>query len=539
MENHHNSDAARARLAQVGPTVPAVASGEPPSASDAGYRIIIPTRRSPNVAQAVLLGSALAQLGLALAITIYLARVLSPVAFGFFALTGTIFILARKFLDLGLGSVAAREVAADAQRERPILEGLMACRRAAGLFLMLALFVFAFAQKSATERGVLLAVGIVLLFTEPAALDPVFQVRQAQGGPALLNAVGGLLVLGGSLIFKRLSMPGMAFAWLLVLREALILLFTKILAERLLGYHPRPGFRGRALRSFVAPALIFGLASLVYTIYFHGDVFFVNALRGPAELGAYAAAFRPINPLLLLPWLMMVPMVPVLTVAARQDRQRFVRQVRGACRLALGLGACGLVAGTLLAPDLVQLLYRGRYLTGPLSTVAAFRWLAVALGEVCVTTVLTASLLADHKEKSLLAIGTSALLLNAVLNLLLLRRYNFTAAGFATAASELLFLICALLAFRFVTHHSALTWDTLPYLLPAAAMGAMLYFAVLRSTTGGAALHVVCGIMLGVLSVAAILALPGARQFRKEMAGLPPAAPTTGTNEPTATEAPM
>lgn len=493
-------------------TIPALA------ASDAGYRITLPTRRSPNVAQAVLLGSALGQLVLALAITIYLARVLSPAAFGFFVLVSTILILARKFLDLGLGSVAAREIAVDPQRERPVLEGMMAYRRAVGLALMLGLFVFAFAQNSATQRGVLLGVGVVLLFTEPAALDPVFQVRQAQGGPALLNVFGGLLVLGGSLVFKRLQLAGAAFAWLLVLREALILLFTKILAVRLLGYRPKPGFRGRALRAFLAPALIFSLASLVYTIYFHGDVFFVNALRGAAELGAYAAAFRPINPLLLLPWLLMVPMLPVLTVLAKQDRERFVRQVRGACQLALGLGACGLIAGALLAPDLVQLLYRGRYLTGPLSTVAAFRWLAIALGEVCVTTVLTASLLADRKEKVLLAIGASALLLNAALNLLLLRRYNFTAAGFATAASELLFLMGAFVAFQSATRRSALTWRSLLYLLPAAAMGAVLYFAVLRFTTGGAALRVGCGIVLGAASVAALLLSPGARKFRKEMA---------------------
>ena len=92
----------------------------------------------------------------------------------------------------------------------------------------------------------------------------------------------------------------------------------------MLGYHPRPGFRGRNLKAFVGPALIFGLASLIYTIYFHCDVFFVLALRGRDELGAYAAAFRPINPLLLLPWLLMVPMVPVLTATVARDRDTFV-----------------------------------------------------------------------------------------------------------------------------------------------------------------------------------------------------------------------
>jgi len=470
-------------------------------------------RRSPSVAQAILLGSAFGQLGLALAVTIFLARVLTPGAFGFFSLVGTIFILARKFLDLGLSNVAARDIAHDPQRERPILEGMMAYRRVAGLALALSMFVFAFVQRSGAERWVLIAVGVVLLFTEPAALDPVFQVRQAQGGPALINLIGGALVLGGSVILNQFAVAGMLFASLLVMREVFSLLSTKILAEKLLGYGPRPGFRDRNLRAFVGPALIFGLASLIYTVYFNCDVFFVLALRGRDELGAYAAAFRPINPLLLLPWLLMVPIVPVLTATLARNSEHYVNQVRSACGIAIGIGACGLAGGTLLAPDLVQLLYRGRYLEGALSCVNAFRWLAVALGLVCVTTVLTASMLADKREKILLTIGAVALMANVGLNVVLLQRYNFTAAGFATAATELLYLVGALIAFLAVTKRAPLGWNVVVYLLPAIAMAAILFVL-----PGGPALRVSCGVALGILCVGAILLSPPAKQFRKDLA---------------------
>lgn len=474
------------------------------------------TRRSPSVAQAVLLGSALGQLVLALVITIYLARVLSPAAFGFFSLVGTIFILARKFLDLGLSNVAARDVAQDPQRERPILEGMMAYRRVAGIVLMLALVLFALAQNTGVERWVLLMVGVVLLFTSPAALDPVFQVRQAQGGPALLNILGGILILAGSVLFKHLALAGAAFASLLVVREAVSLVGTKLIGERLLGYHPQPGFRGRELKKFVGPALVFGLASLVYTLYFNCDVFFVYAMRGKEELGAYAAAFRPINPLLLLPWLLMVPLIPVFTVTVSQNVDAFVAQVRSACGIACGIGACGLVAGTLLASDLVQLLYRGRYLEGALACVDAFRWLAIALGFVCLTTVVTASMLADHRERILLAIGTAALVANVAMNAVLLRHHNFTAAGFATAVTELLYLVGALLAFRVTTGRSPINWSTFAFLLPAILMA-----AVLRLTHGTPALRVTGGVLLGGISVAAILLTPAARRFRNQIAGVP------------------
>jgi O-antigen/teichoic acid export membrane protein len=470
------------------------------------------SRRSPSVAQAILLGSAFGQLGLSLVITVFLARVLTPGAFGFFSLIGTIFILARKFLDLGLSNVAARDIAHDAKRERPILEGMMAYRRIAGLVLALSMFLFAFAQRSGAERWVLMAVGVVLLFTEPAALDPVFQVRQAQGGPALVNLCGGVLVLAGSLLFRRFAVAGTVFASLLIAREAFSLLGTKILAERLLRYHPRPGFRKRDLRAFVGPALIFGLASLIYTVYFNCDVFFVLALRGHDELGAYAAAFRPINPLLLLPWMLMVPIVPVLTATLARDREHYVQQVRSACGIAAGLGACGLVGGTLLAPDLVQLLYRGRYFQGALSCVNAFRWLAIALGLVCLTTVLTASMLADKREKILLIIGVVALLANAGLNVVLLQHYNFTAAGFATAATELLYLAGALIAFWTVTKRAPVGWNALVYVLPAIVMA-----VVLHVLSGGPALRVICGVGLGVLCAGTILLSAPARRFRQDI----------------------
>ena len=469
-------------------------------------------RRSPSIAQAILLGSALGQLGLALVITVFLARVLTPADFGFFSLVGTIFILARKFLDLGLSNVAARDVAHDPQRERPILEGMMAYRRVIGLVLALSMVVFALAQRSGAERWVLIAVGAVLLFTEPAALDPVFQVRQAQGAPALVNLFGGALVLVGCVIFRRFAVAGALFASLLVAREAISLLATKILAERLLGYHPRPGFQGRDLRRFVGPALVFGLASLIYTVYFNCDVFFVLALRGRDELGAYAAAFRPINPLLLLPWMLMVPIVPVLTATLTRDRERYVQQVRSACAIAAGIGACGLAGGTLLAPDLVQLLYRGRYFEGALSCVAAFRWLAVALGLVCVTTVLTASMLADRREKILLEIGIVALLANVGLNVMLLQRYNFTASGFATAATELLYLVGSLGAFAITTKRMPVGWSAVLHLLPAMVMAAVLY-----GVPGSPALRVTCGVVLGFLSVASILMSPAAKRFRDEI----------------------
>jgi O-antigen/teichoic acid export membrane protein len=145
--------------------------------------------------------------------------------------------------------------------------------------------------------------------------------------------------------------------------------------------------------------------------------------------------------------------------------------------------------------------------------VNAFRWLAVALGMVCVTTVVTASILAAGKEKLLLTIGIAALLANIALNVVLLRHHDFTAAGFVTAVTELLFLLGAVIVFDAVTGCSVVALSWLPYLLPSLVLGAVFYFV-----RGGAAFRVAVGIGLGALAVASILLSPQARRFRKETA---------------------
>ena len=60
-------------------------AGSPVTATASDYRLDLPPLRNPTAAQAILFAGTLAQLGLALLITIYLARVLTPADFGFFS----------------------------------------------------------------------------------------------------------------------------------------------------------------------------------------------------------------------------------------------------------------------------------------------------------------------------------------------------------------------------------------------------------------------------------------------------------------------
>jgi O-antigen/teichoic acid export membrane protein len=463
--------------------------------------------------QIVLLGSHGIQLSLSLVVTVVLGRHLTDDAFGFFALVGTVFALAAFALDGGMGSVAVREIGRNPHRERALLEGLVAWRRLVGVAVGVVVAVAALGEPDAGRALVILGAAVVIPLTASTGLAPAFQVRQAPDGPVILGILGVAFTVAAALALRVVNAPGPSFGWIIVAREALAATGFAFLAVRILGYRPRAGLTGRDLGPFLRAALVHGLAVLCFHAYFHLDVFLVRMLRGDAELGAYAAVFRPLNPLLRTPGLLMMPFLPILASLARRDRAAFRRRVTDAARTLCGLGAVGAVTGALLAPELLDLLYGGRYSDAGSGSIAAFRWLCLALALVFTATPFTTALLSDGGERALLVLGLVGLAVNAAGNLALIPWFGFQAAAATTALTEAGVGIAAALVFVRRTGGS-LSLGGLPYLLPAALPGALL---LLMGGSGSSRL--VAGTLAALVATAILVASPAARRLRGRTEG--------------------
>jgi len=449
------------------------------------------------------------RMALGLLLTALLGRTLEPSAFGFFTLVSTFYLASQALLDLGVGTLAVREIAREPSRERALVEGLMGWRLVSGLCLGAAATGAALLEPDATRRSIWVAVAASLLLLAPGALTPVFQVRQALGAPGLVSAAGQLLVILGLALGGARGL-GPNAAWLLVARELLTAGLLGLLAARLLGYVPRPGLRARGLREFFVAAGVFAAAVLAHELSFHADVFLVRWLRGEVELGAYAAALRPLNPLLGLPLVLATPLLPTLAGSAARARSEFASQVAGAASLMAAAGAVSAAAGAGFARDVIQVLYHGRYLDGALEAVSAFRWLSLALGLACVGAPYMTALIADRRERLVLVICASGLAANLVGNLWLLPRFGFVAAAVTTAATEAVASGLAIVAFR-SRHGRAPAAVSAPLVL--ALVGAVLAAAV--ALPGGALPRAVIGAALAGGAVLAIFATPQARAFRR------------------------
>lgn len=394
---------------------------------------LIPDGRRIGHSQAVLLAAALASMAISLALTILLGRRLTPDGFGFIALVGAVLALARDLTDLGSASVAAAAIAADPAAERRIVEELLGLRLVLAGLCAMACCGLAVSRDDPAQSLVLAAAAVTILLFHLNAYNAVFLVRQALGGATLLSATAQLTVLGSSLLLQ--NAPAAVFAVLFVARDAAVALGLRALAVRSLGFRPWPRLPRRGASLLMRRSALFGLAALCFSLTIQGSPLLVGLMLPPADLGAFAAAFRPMAPLMTMPGLIVTPLVPALAALAVSDRPAFAARSAATVQATIGIGAIIAVAGCDLAHPALGLVYGGRFLTGPLSAVPSLQCLAIALGGICALAGASVVLLATGRVGTILRLAASCLAVAGGLTLALVPRIGFTgaAAGMAVA----------------------------------------------------------------------------------------------------------
>lgn len=446
---------------------------------------------------------------LSLVLTILVGRFLSPREFGGFALVATVFGLAHEFTDMGTGNVAVRAAARERSSERTILEQLLGLRLMLSLLAALVCAGFALTQTDGMLRGMLLATAVVLAFSYVSACSTVFQLRQAQVAPAVLSVGVQVAALLAAAILLAIPVGGGWVVGVVVGREVLVVIGTLALGIRLVGYTPRPRFSGTALRSFFGAAAVVAFATLAYHFQLQGGIFWVQVMRPEAELGAFAAAQRPLTPLLFVPWVVMLPLVPLLSWLFARNLAAFRRQGQGAIDLSIGLGAVMTVVTLLLAQPTLTFLYGARFSTGPLSAVSTLRWLALSLGCSFVVAALSTVLVAAHREWALLRLSLFGLAIYATGNLVLVPGMGFAGSAVATALALGAMTLGGL--FLAGTLRVLPGMRTVLILLPAAVL-----FPLLDLLPGPPAAVLALGAVLTCCALASVWRFPGITASRAE-----------------------
>jgi O-antigen/teichoic acid export membrane protein len=234
-----------------------------------------------------------------------------------------------------------------------------------------------------------------------------------------------IAVSGGSLIL--FTIPA-------VLCELVNLALTAPRAHRMLPIRYR--VRLAEWRSLLREALPLSIGAAFTTLTYRVDSIMLSGLDGFVAVGRYNVAFKFADLLHFVATAVSTPMLTIL-VASYPDRPvAFRGALRRASSLLVVLAACAVVGFGLYAGDAIALLYGDAYAEAGLATTILVASQGIGFATTLAFVVLAAT--AHHRAYPWVAAG--GLLANLALNAVLIPRWSYEGAAFATLLTEVLVL---------------------------------------------------------------------------------------------------
>lgn len=386
----------------------------------------LPSRTHVVRGGAIVVASSIISKLLGLISAIVVARSLTVGGFGTFSFAiayGSFFAL---FADLGLDSIATRELASrDVEDEGQVMGSVLAVKAAiVGISLVIAATGLLLYSPQLRVSGLVAALAV--LNALPGTLGLVLVARLRMLPVAAIQVGGAFITLGSYLAVAAWHNTPVAF----IVAEA----STTIVAGIVLGafahrsvphLHVNRRVVGSLLRS-IAPLALGGIAILVYR---RSDQLLLAALSDVSDVGHYAAAVKVVDSLNVVPEAVAVVALPVL--ARRVVEQSEARAADAGFRILAAIVLPVAAVGTVAGGPAMALIFGRRYSVAG-AALAVLLW-AHFFGFV--GTLLAQLLVARRQEHALAGLLVAAAIVNVAINVWAIPRYADLGAAWASFAA--------------------------------------------------------------------------------------------------------
>jgi O-antigen/teichoic acid export membrane protein len=370
---------------------------------------------------------------LSLAAVPLVIRHLGPDDYGRFAtVTAIIFILAG-FTEAGLTSLGVREYSnrsgPEGVRLLRNLIGLRLTTTALGVAVTMAIFAVA-GSPTVVVLGLAVAGGglMVRLVSDNYAVP--LTVRLRLGWVALTGIAYQFTLCAGYVILVVLGAGVVSLLAVVIVSSSVQLLATAALVRGEVSLVP--AFDLPVWRRLLRETLPFAAAAAVGVIYFRETLVLMSFLSNERETGYYSAAFKIVEVLTTVPWILASSGLPILARAARDDSVRLSYAVQRLFEVGLILGvwmSASTIVGARLGIDVVA----GAKFH---PSIGVLEIQALAIITSFIAAILGFTLLSLRQYRELLRANGLAVLVVTVLALVLIPSYGARGAAIAPTAAE-------------------------------------------------------------------------------------------------------
>lgn len=396
------------------------------------------SRRAGTLFLSNSLGQALAFLTSAAA-----GRLLGVTAFGEYASVMALVFVLGLLVEAGMETTLTRDIAREPARSESLLITSLRTKAVLGGALAIVLALPVVAQSLAPSPGAVLAVQLSgLLLTLNACNSSFGAVFRAWGKMQYvlsINVAGLAIQLAGAvsllLAFRSVAVLVGWFVAVQVLELAGgVILFRRGASQGVDTspgpLSPRAGLSGLLLLRRSWP---FALAGVVGALLLRVDLFLIEGLRGPAEVGVYSVATRLHELLGLAPNSFYAALLPALSAThGTGGHPASIASFHSALRKMALAAPVAAIAGLVLADVLVLLSFGGAYS----AAAPPLRVLAVLLIPLLVNRTISVYLFATDREGLAIAALVLDLALRFALGYLLIGGFGSIGAAVANVIAE-------------------------------------------------------------------------------------------------------
>lgn len=325
---------------------------------------------------------------------------------GRYATVLALIAIASGMSDAGLTGLGLREYSTrDGEDREDFMRNLLGMRVAFTGFGVVAATAFAAVAgyDSAMVIGTALAGTGFLLFMVQQSLSVPLHVRLRLGWVATLQFLAQFLA---AIVFAALVLLGAGLVPFLAAQIPVMILMLVITVYLVHGQIPlRPRFDRAAWRGMLADVLVFAVILALGIVYFRVITILLSLLSTDEQTGYYGAAFRVIETLAAVPGLLAGSAFPLLSRAARDDRERLGYAIDRLTRGMLLIGIWVAISVVLGAPIAIEIVAGDSFFPA----IEMLQYMGVALAATFVLVVWSLGLLAAREHKAMLIANGFAL----------------------------------------------------------------------------------------------------------------------------------
>jgi O-antigen/teichoic acid export membrane protein len=399
-----------------------------------------------------------------------LLRHLGVVATGHYVTVLSLVTLAALVTEAGLAAIGIRELSTISPRAAPSffasICGLRLVLILAGVACAVALALLS-GYSSQLVLGTAIAGGGIVLATTQTSYSLPLMARLQLGWVTVVELVRQV---GTTLVIVTLVLAG---APLLPFWAATIpagIAATALAAFLIRRSMPLvPAFDRAVWRALLRRTLPYSLAAAVGVIYFRLAILIMSHVASGQQTGYYAASFRIIEVLFIVPQLVVGSTLPIFARAARDDRGRLDYALGRTFDVCLLLGLAVGLALVTGATFIIAVIAGAKFAP----SAGVLRLQGAALMSTFLGAMFGYALLSLQRYREVLLINVTVLLLSGVLTGVLASRDGALGAASATAIVEVLYTTMLAIAVVRAGARPQIASAAIPRVVLAAALGAL------------------------------------------------------------------